>query len=85
MSEPQAPEVRPGQVWEDTDPRHAGRTIRVDALISKGTDGVLTHAVCTVLTVSRNVGRSQVGNKTRPIALSRFRPYNRGYQLVESG
>lgn len=74
--EPQ-PEVKPGQVWADNDPRSAGRTLRVDRI-----DG--DRAVCTVLTDAdqrRSGAESTVGNATR-ISLKRFRPTSTGYRYA---
>jgi hypothetical protein len=74
-----APEVRPGQVWADNDPRSAGRTIRIDAIERSDTPYAEDCAVVTTLTPARNVGR--VGHQTR-IAIRRFRPTSTGYRLI---
>ena len=83
------PDVRPGQVWADNDPRAAGRRIRVASL-----DG--DYANCTVVQdridpepphsrpgrgIERPPGHSNVGRPTR-IAIERFRPTSSGYRLV---
>lgn len=88
------PDVRPGQVWMDCDPRVAGRTLRVDAV----EDG---KAVCTVLTNSDETQRyvddpgslpaymggaynDRRGKQTR-ISLARFVPTSTGYRLISEG
>jgi hypothetical protein len=79
------PDVRPGQVWADNDPRSAGRTLRVESI-------TVGRAVCTVLTNSDSVqalldsaagyrGRDVRGN-TVEIEVSRFRPTSTGYRLT---
>lgn len=78
MSE--TPEVRPGSVWADNDPRSAGRTLRIERI----EDG---KAVCTVLTNSDNTDlnspwQRDMRGKTTRISLSRFRPTSTGYRLV---
>lgn len=77
------PDVRPGQVWADNDPRSEGRTLRVERI-----EG--TKAVCTVLTnmtpsqadLRRGVLVTDMRGKTTRIALARFRPTRTGYRLV---
>lgn len=51
-------EVEVGQVFEDTDPRSANRTVEVMGLDT-------THAQVRLNTVARNVGRSSIGRRTR--------------------
>lgn len=78
------PEVRPGQVWADNDPRSKGRTLRVEEV-----DDV--RATCTVLTNSDQIQAlvdegsawpsDTRGTKTR-IKLRRFQPTSTGYRLV---
>ena len=75
----ETPDVRPGQVWADNDPRSAGRTLRVDAI-----DG--DKAVCTILTNTDSANirwqqRDMCGKQTR-ISLSRFKPTRTGYRLA---
>ena len=57
-------EVSVGSVWEDKDPRAAGRTIEVMRVDSE-------YAFVRLNTVARNVSRGSIGRKTR-ILLSRF-------------
>lgn len=92
MSKPKIPNevpVRVGQIWADNDPRSAGRTLRVDAIV----DG---KALCTTLTNADDQQRSLDGAGPRPkswyrdrrgkqtkISLSRFKPNATGYRLVE--
>lgn len=75
-------EVRPGQVWADSDPRSTGWTLRVDAI-----DG--DKAVCTILINPDSPGIywqqwDARGWQTR-IPLSQFRPTSTGYRLVGEG
>jgi ABC-type phosphate transport system auxiliary subunit len=77
--------VEPGQIWADNDKRSEGRTVRVERI----EDG---SAVCTILTnrdaAQRDLDRGSVwvndmrGRTTR-ISLSRFKPTNTGYRLVQ--
>lgn len=69
------PDVRPGQIWADNDPRSKGRTLRV---IAVGRNS----ARCTVLTAAEDGPANTVG-KTRMISLDRFRPVSNGYRLIE--
>lgn len=50
--------VEIGQVYEDKDPRSAGRTVEVMDLDA-------THAKVRLNTPARNVGRNAIGRKTR--------------------
>jgi hypothetical protein len=81
------PDVRPGQVWADNDPRSAGRTLRVDS-IENG------KAICIIVTDADDVAahirrahecgavaRGSVGRTTR-ISLARFVPSTTGYRLM---
>lgn len=67
------PEVRPGQVWADNDPRSAGRTLQVVA-VGKNS------ARCVVLTPV--TGGATGAGRTTMIALDRFRPVSNGYRLI---
>lgn len=69
------PEV--GQVWEDSDPRSAGRQIRIDRIAG-------SYAFVTTVKDADNAMRSSVGHATK-ILLHRFRPGSSGYQLLEEG
>jgi hypothetical protein len=90
-----APNVRPGQVWADNDPRAAGRTLRVDEI--RYDPGTGRHvAVCTVLTNRADTQthidhpwvpwykpRDMRGQQTE-IAVIRFaRPTSTGYRLIQ--
>jgi hypothetical protein len=69
--------VKPGQIWADSDPRSAGRTLRV-VRVEGG------KAVCTVLTNSDATGwarRDMRGTTTR-VSVSRMRPTRTGYRLI---
>ncbi len=79
---PELPEVRPGQVWADNDPRNRGRTLRVESVHAADDHRSEPYARVTVQKVSRNVTRTEVGEK-RTILLRRMRPTRNGYRLVE--
>jgi ABC-type phosphate transport system auxiliary subunit len=77
--------VKPGQIWADNDKRAEGRTVRVERI----EDG---KAVCTILTnrdaTQRDLDRgsawvNDMRGRTTRIALSRFKPTNTGYRLVQ--
>ena len=68
------PDVHPGQIWADNDPRSAGRTLRVVA-VGKNS------ARCVVLTHATGGSPHTIGRVTM-IALDRFRPVSNGYRLV---
>jgi hypothetical protein len=89
------PNVRPGQIWADNDPRAAGRTLRVDEIRHSPSMG-RPVAVCTVLT-NRDEAQKRIdhpfdlwykprdmrGQQTE-IAVVRFRrPTSTGYRLVQ--
>jgi len=84
MTGPQ-PVVRVGQVWEDDDPRSAGRVLKVIKIIN---EPGFARAECEVIAVARNVSRDRIGKTTR-ISIRRMRPGSRGYryvgEAVESG
>jgi hypothetical protein len=65
--------VKPRQIWQDCDPRSAGRYLLVEEVGP-------THAV--VLQVDR---RGEVVGKERRtrIRLDRFRPTSNGYRLIK--
>jgi hypothetical protein len=83
---PKQPDVRPGQIWADNDPRSEGRTLQVLA-IEEG------RALCAVRTNSnwvqewidernsKNPPSDRRGANTR-INLKRFDGSGRGYKLV---
>ena len=73
------PDVRPGQVWADNDPRCEGRTVRVERIT------VLrdTHvAICTVLTKATRATMDRTVGRQTVIAVRRFRPNSTGYRLI---
>lgn len=85
------PDVRPGQLWADNDPRHAGRTLRVDEVCYRAGKKV---ARCTILTNSDET-QAEIDKPTTPwyrpadrrgrqtdISVRRFRPTSTGYRLV---
>lgn len=69
--------VRPGQIWQDNDPRAHGRQVRIVEL----TD---THALVE-LQVPRSApqGASHLKPRRTRIRLDRFRPISTGYVLVQ--
>jgi hypothetical protein len=64
------------QVWQDNDPRSAGRQVRIVEL----TD---THAVVRLVQARNPVGSATPGRRTR-IRLDRFRPISTGYQYIRT-
>jgi hypothetical protein len=74
------PDVRPGQVWADNDPRAAGRRIRVVSVHQPDDHRSEPYARVTVEKVSRNVRKKEAGEQ-RTILLRRFRPTRNGYKL----
>ncbi len=71
----ETPDVRPGQVWADNDPRSVGRTLRVVAVGRNA-------ARCVVLTPAKGGSPHTVG-RVSMIALDRFRPVSNGYRLLD--
>ena len=61
-------DVKVGQVYEDNDSRHFGRTVRVLAVYTS-----------FAVVIHENVGKH---GRTTMINLDRFRLTNRGYRLV---
>ncbi len=80
---PELPDVRPGQVWADNDPRNKGRLLRIESVHAADDHRPEPYARVTVQKVSRNVTRTEVGEK-RTILLRRLRPTRNGYRLVEA-
>jgi hypothetical protein len=88
------PNVRPGQIWADNDPRAAGRTLRVESVYySHSKDKHV--ALCTILT-NRDDTQAEIDHPTtswyRPsdrrgtqtvIVVDRFRPTSTGYRLIQ--
>lgn len=66
-------EVRPGQVWEDMDPRALGRRLLVIGL-KQGA------ALCRVIEAP---GHEATVGQVRMIQPHRLRPWRNGYRLVE--
>lgn len=63
------PDVLPGQVWADNDPRHAGRTLRVLEIVwIAGAES----AVCA----------AEPSGRTVTIKTDRFRPVMSGYRRI---
>lgn len=76
------PTLRVGQVWEDMDPRCAGRTLLIETLAANGTvtSRTLTPRKVTARTPAGY--RLQTVGRTQTIAASRFRPGSRGFRLT---
>ncbi|NUP75912.1 MAG: hypothetical protein HOV97_06025 [Nonomuraea sp.] len=72
------PDVRPGQVWADNDPRMKGRTLKVVEVIDRGGD---PHAIVDVLTPA-HTSVLKKPRRTR-IAVRRFVPNGTGYSLIQ--
>jgi hypothetical protein len=68
-------DVKSGQLWADSDPRSAGRTVRVHHIEGD-------KAVCVVRTNADDATTDRVSTTTR-IALRRFADNARGYRLIE--
>lgn len=79
---PELPDVRPGQVWRDNDPRSGGRLIRVRSLHPADDSHREPYVRVTVEKVGRNVAKREAGEQ-RTIQQRRFRPTRNGYRLVE--
>lgn len=77
MSDPN-PDVKPGQLWYDNDPRAAGRVLRVDTIRESSRGAV---ADCTIVADPKDCARSRIGCTTT-IAVRRFRPTSTGYRIV---
>lgn len=82
------PQVRPGQVWADNDPRSNGRMLLVNSIEGEGDD---RKAVCEVIALSReaqeSIARGESGyqdtrGKVTRVAVRRFVPTSTGYRLV---
>ena len=69
--------AKPGQLWEDMDPRMGGRRIRVTKV-----NGSYVYAV--VEAPSEYSITATTGRPVR-ILLSRMRPTRQGYRLIEDG
>ena len=79
------PDVNPGQIWADNDPRSAGRTLRVDRIEGgKAVCTTLTNVDSTQWRIDRDdrTARDMRGRTTR-ISLARFRPTSTGYRPME--
>lgn len=70
-----APDVRPGQVWADCDPRSTGRHVRVEAV-----DG--SHATVVQCDPHGRVHDDRKPARRTRIRVDRFRPTRTGYRLV---
>ncbi len=79
---PELPDVRPGQVWADNDPRAKGRLVRITSVHAADETHSEPYVRVTVERVSRNVAKKEAGEQ-RTIKRRRFRPTRNGYRLVE--
>lgn len=77
--------VRPGQLWAATDPRHRGRTLRVQEIVGD-------KALCVVVSNTDRLqaavnagapGRADMRGRFTRIRLDRLRPNRTGYRLVK--
>ncbi|HEV2928623.1 MAG TPA: hypothetical protein VGW74_08020 [Propionibacteriaceae bacterium] len=73
------PDVRPGDVWRDSDPR-GGPTVRVERVCTDWCD-----QSAGVPRVAHAHVRGLDGKLPRTIQLRRLRPSKRGYTLVSRG
>lgn len=69
--------VKPGQLWEDMDPRMGGRRIRVTKV-----NGSYAYAV---VEAPNEYSITDTTGRPVRILLSRMRPGRRGYRLLENG
>lgn len=77
MPTSETPDVRPGQVWADNDPR-----LRAEKAVRHVTvQEVVTELQGTRLAIPYAIVRSESGRRST-IRLSRFRPTSSGYRLV---
>ncbi len=79
---PELPDVRPGQVWADNDPRAKGRLIRIQSVHAADDAHPEDYVRVTVERVGRNVAKKEDGEQ-RTIKRRRFRGTLNGYVLVE--
>ncbi len=79
---PELPDLQPGQVWKDNDPRNKGRLLRVQSVHAADDTHPEPYVRVTVERTSRNVRKKEVGEQ-RTIKQRRFRPTRNGYALVE--
>lgn len=66
------PDVRRGQVWEDNDPRSAGRQLLIELVMHRPDEE--PYALC-------RSPHSETSRRSR-IKFRRFRPNSTGYRLV---
>jgi hypothetical protein len=82
------PDVRPGQVWADNDPRSAGRTLRIVEVQGIGDSARARAEILTNTSHAQRLvdakspyARDMRGKSTR-IAVLRFKPNRTGYRLI---
>ena len=76
------PTLRVGQVWEDMDPRCAGRTLLIETINASGTVTTRTMTPRTAPARTPAGYRLQTVGSTHTIAAYRFRPGSRGFRLT---
>lgn len=82
--------VRIGQVWEDNDPRCAGRRLHVDAIVTvqavrqvgyRRRKVSVEYAECTIVNPTKHARGTR--RRTTRIETKRFRPNAKRFRLVE--
>lgn len=83
---PDDPDVRPGQIWADNDPRMVGRTLQVKSVhLGNATCEVLTNADWVQAELDRAVLPPAVKDsrgRTTRIRVARFTDTRTGYRLI---
>ncbi len=76
--------VKPGQIWQDCDPRSYGRHLLVEAIEEpRGSGQALVPACAVVIRVGID-GRVHGRSKRTRIKLDRFKPTSNGYRLIRN-
>ncbi|MGV8847077.1 hypothetical protein [Tessaracoccus sp.] len=76
------PTLRTGQVWEDMDPRCAGRTLLIETIRADGTVTARTLTPRTAPARTKAFNTMQTVGNVHTLAAVRFRPGSRGFRLT---
>ncbi|MDH6116871.1 hypothetical protein ABH930_000290 [Kitasatospora sp. GAS204A] len=68
--------VRPGQIWQDNDPRTHGRQLRIETVDT-------THATAVPVAVTPQGAVALLPGRATRIRVDRFRPTSTGYRLIQ--
>lgn len=74
------PDVRPGQVWADNDPRGPRRYLRVESVTDQGGG---PRAILVPVANRLDAWVPIEGRRATSAAVGRFRPTSTGYRLVQ--